>query len=82
MAYFPFVDKHTSSHIITHSLTRSHTLLTYLHVTHISGEPRRDRFLIVGMSANSDSETKQQALDAGNNSSIKYPLLMHCSTLY
>ena len=26
---------------------------------------RRDRFLIVGMSANSDSETKQQALDAG-----------------
>ena len=29
---------------------------------------RRDRFLIVGMSANSDSETKQQALDAGTAS--------------
>ena len=29
------------------------------------GLPRRDRFLIVGMSANSDAQSKQEALDAG-----------------
>ena len=29
------------------------------------GVPRRPRFLVVGMSANCDSKTKQDALDAG-----------------
>ena len=37
------------------------------------GLPRRPRFLIVGMSANSDTQSKQEALDAGMDSFFPKP---------
>ena len=39
----------------------------------VQGLPRRPRFLIVGMSANCDSQTKQDALDAGMDSFCPKP---------
>ena len=37
------------------------------------GVPRRPRFLIIGMSANSDTQSKQEALDAGMDNFVSKP---------
>ena len=51
------------------------------------GIPRRPRFLIIGMSANSDTQSKQEAMDAGMDNFVSKPfnyqdfetiILTHC----
>ena len=67
------IDHNTVTYIVADPSSSISNVIPTSTPTHTLGAPRRPRFLIVGMSANSDEQTKHDALAAGMDSFCPKP---------